>query len=126
VGRDVDSGRTQRQWYTDRIQQLVKDLQDDWQNPDSLFPMRRFDKIKIGQAPWEWQQTLTNDQANKLLKIITDPTSFDWGETTPDVGLDLEFYNGGSRIMAFTVGSDKSTIDPKVDWPQFNFFNKFS
>lgn len=119
VGLDVNGGRTQRRWYTGRIKELIKDLQDDWQKPDSLFPMRPFNKIKIVQSPWEWQQTLTNEQANKLLKIITDPTSFDWSETTPDVGLVLEFYEAGTKIMTVTVGSDNSTIETEADWPHF-------
>jgi hypothetical protein len=119
VGLDVDSARTQRQWYTDRINELIKDLQDDWQKPDSLFPMRPFNKIKIAQSPWEWEQTLTNEQANKLLMIITDPTSFDWSETTSDGKFVFEFYDGGTNIMTFTTGSNNSTIETKTDWPQF-------
>lgn len=51
VGLDIDSERTQRQWYTERINELINDLRDDWKKPDSLFPMKSFDKIKITQSP---------------------------------------------------------------------------
>jgi hypothetical protein len=119
VGPDVDGRQTHRQWYTDRIQELINDLKDDWNNSDSLFPMKPFDKIKISKSPWEWSQTLTNKQANKLLKIVNNPVSFDWAETTNNTELIFEFYADGQVINTIELVSNHSVVKTWTSWPEF-------
>jgi hypothetical protein len=108
VGRDVDSSRNQRQWYVSSIKELITDLSDDYGKPDSLYPMMPFDKIKVSKSPWEWSQALTNDEANKLLKIITNPLSFDWSKVNDDDGMLFEFYRNGQVVESFFTGADNS------------------
>ena len=119
VGSDVDSGRTQIQWYTERISELLADLKSDWQIPDSLYPQRKFDKIKISHSPWEFDITLTNDQANRFLAIINDPVAFDWSETTSETEYISEFFLNGKVINTLSLGADQSVIQPSPGWPNF-------
>jgi hypothetical protein len=118
VGLDVDSSGKQRQWYTDRVKELITDLKDDWGHSDSLYPLQKFDKIKVSKMPWEWDQTLTNEQANKLLKIITDPLSFDWSETTNDGEMVFEFYRNEQLVETFMLAGN-SVINASLNWPNF-------
>jgi hypothetical protein len=106
-------------WYAERIAELLSDLKSDWQKPDSLFPLTKFDKIKITKRPWEFDQTLTNDQANRLLEIITDPVAFDWSETTYEVEIVFEFLLDGEVINSLELGGNRSVFMPFPNWPAF-------
>lgn len=119
VGLDVDGASNQRKWYADKISELLSDLKSDWKNPDSLFPLTSFDKIKISKSPWEFEQTLNNDQANRLLKIITDPTAFNWSETTSELEYVFEFYKDDKQVSSLELGADRSVFNPRPNWPSF-------
>ena len=119
VGPDPDGRFTERMWYADRISELISDLKSDWNNPDSLFPLTKFDKIKITKSPWEFAQTLTNDQANRLLEIITDPTAFTWSETTYETEIVFEFLKNGKVINSLEFGAGRSVFMPSPKWPTF-------
>jgi hypothetical protein len=118
VGPDIDSSSKQRQWCTKRVKELITDLKDDWGHSDSLYPLQHFDKIKVSQRPWEWDQTLTNEQANQLLKIITDPLSFDWSETTDEGEILFEFYRNGNVVESFMLAGN-AVITGNPRWPNF-------
>lgn len=119
VGPDTDGGFSQRRWYADKISELLLDLKSDWQNPDSLFPLTKFDKIKITKSPWEFAQTLTNNQANRLLEIITDPTAFDWSETTYETEIVFEFLKDGKVVESLEFGAGRTVFMPSPKWPTF-------
>lgn len=119
VGPDPEGGFSQRIWYTEKIAELLSDLKSDWQKPDSLFPLTKFDKIKITKSPWEFAQTLTNDQANRLLEIITDPAVFDWSETTYETEFVFEFELDGEVINSLELNGDRSVFMPSPHWPTF-------
>jgi hypothetical protein len=119
VGPDTDGGFSQRMWYAGKISELLSDLKSDWQKPDSLFPLTKFDKIKITKSPWEFAQTLTNNQVNRLMEIITDPAAFDWSETTYETEIVFEFLKEGKVVNSLELGGGRSVLKPFPNWPAF-------
>lgn len=120
VGPDAEGNWTTRKFYSNVINQLIADLQDD--KTDSLFPMTAFDKLTIKKLPLGFKKTFTNEQTEKLLQIINDPVSFNWAETTYESEYQLEFLKNDKVVAALTIGANKSIIKPDMDWPEFKKF----
>ncbi len=52
---------------------------------------------------WKSEYILTNEQSEKLLKILNDSNSYRWGELgTPEVHYYLKYYNDKNELIGFT------------------------
>ena len=103
-------------FYLRHIQKLVDKIKADGADSITLFPETPFDNV-TGKNAWvKWGQkdfatfygppkTLTNEQADILLRIINNPLHFTWGECgtwTPTSR--FEFYYDGKLVRTLDVG----------------------
>lgn len=117
VGPDTEGGWTTREFYTKSIKELIADLQDDRNKIDSLYPMTSFDQLTIKELPLGLRTTLTNEQTERLLKIINNPVSFNWGETTYEPKYQMDFLKKGIVVATLTIDDEKLIIKTKPSWP---------
>ncbi|MCV9386598.1 hypothetical protein [Reichenbachiella ulvae] len=119
VGPDFDGGFTNREFYVNTTSELLNDLRDDINKIDSLFPQRAFDELTIRQLPLGFKQTFTDEQANRFLEILNDPTSFDWSETTYEPEFRVNFLNNNNIVATLTLGDNFGVVKTEPNWPTF-------
>ena len=119
VGPDINGGWTSREFYINKITELLADIKDDQNNIDSLYPMTAFDKMTIQKLPLGFKKTFTNERANKFLEIINDPVSFDWSETTYEEEYRVDFFKNNKVVATLTIGADKSVIETEYNWSEY-------
>ncbi|SFN13223.1 hypothetical protein SAMN05421594_1233 [Chryseobacterium oleae] len=119
VGPDAEGGQTAREFYVNNTKELLADLQDDQKKTDSLYPMAAFDELTIRKLPLGLKKTFTKKQTEEFLKIINNPVSFDWAETTYEPEFQIDFTNNSKTVASMTIGADQSTIQMNPGWPNF-------
>ena len=119
VGLDTDGGRTSREFYINKTQELLADLNNDKNEIDRLYPMTVFDKLTIKKLPFGFKKTFTNEQTSKFLEIINDPVSFDWGETTYEPKYRVDFLKDNKIVATLTIDEDKWIIKTESNWQDF-------
>lgn len=119
VGPDTEGGWTSREFYINTTKELISDLQDDKNKIDSLYPMTSFDEVTIKKLPLGFKKTLSDQQIEKLLEIINDPVSFDWGETTYKPKYRIDFSKRNIVVAKLTINEDKIVIKTESNWPEF-------
>jgi hypothetical protein len=117
VGSDTEGGWTKRYFYIEKINELLSDLKDDRNKIDSLYPMTSFDEMTIKKLPLGSKKTFTIGQTEKFLQIINDPVSFDWGETTYEPELQIDFVKNDKICASLVIGAGKSVIKTNPGWP---------
>jgi hypothetical protein len=119
VGPDTDGGRAPREFYINKIQELLTDLNNDKNKPERLYPMTDFDKLTIKKLPLGFKRIFTNEQVNKFLEIINDPISFEWGETTYEPKYRVDFLKDNKIVATLTIDEEKWIIKTELSWQDF-------
>lgn len=119
IGPDIEGEYTNHRFYIDKTSELLQDLRDDLNKTDSLYPQTAFDELTIKKLPFGNKQTFTNEQLNRFLAVINDPTSFDWSETTYEPGYRLNFLSQSQVVASLTIGADFGVIKTESSWPAF-------
>jgi hypothetical protein len=119
VGPDTEGGWTTREFYINTTKELIADLEDDKNIIDSLYPLTAFDELTIKKLPLGFKKTFTDEQTTKFLKIINDPVSFNWAESTYEAEFQLDFFKDNKVVASLTIGADKSVVKTNPDWPDF-------
>lgn len=119
IGTDSEGNRTITPFYISKIEELIADLKDDWNEIDSLYPGVEFDEISIQKIPIGNKYSLDKKRMDRLLSIVNNPTNFNWSESTDSPGFVVGFNRNGERISSFLISDDFAEVYPFPDWPKF-------
>ena len=119
VGADTDGNWTTREFYINKIQEILADLNNDKNKIDRLYPMTAFDKLTIKKLPFGLKKTFSKEQTEKFLEIINDPVSFSWSETTYEPKYRIDFLKNSEVVATLTMCEDKWVIKTEYDWLDF-------
>ena len=119
VGPDTEGGWTTREYYSNKIQELLADLNNDKYKTDRLYPMTAFDNLTVKKLPLGFKRTFSTEQTRKFLEIINDPVSFGWGETTYEPKYRVDFLKNNKIVATLTIDEDKWIIKTESNWQDF-------